>query len=514
MADPKILTLKPSQFVERYLTLNGQPFSFVHYEFMRPIYDIAADTIVLKFSRQTGKSTTLANLMVARGAMFPYFKQLYISPTSDQTKEFSNARVAPVIDASPLIKRHYVNAKLPQNVFTKKLANGSVLYLRYALLSPDKLRGLSNDVCLWDEAQDQNEDNIMVVEQSMSRSLYKRSMYTGTPKRTKGTLANAWYNSTMNEWLPKCDHCGKWNFIDDKNIGLLGPICRYCGKALDTKVGQWVITGDRNSDSVGFRVNLLMFADAPWVRWKKDVINLRESATSEAQFFNEVLGLEYDDGIQPVTLADIKKCCTKAPNLKKKDITVNANPIALGIDYGPVNSKKSKTVLCTMQRRGDKYKILGLKKYAGHEADYFYIHQDVPKRFFEWGATLIGADAGLGDGPNAEIRGRLNDPTRLIPYRYSGTQKAKGRWNEAAQEYSIARTQVMTEFFGLIKKGKVEFPRWSEFEEFSNDILNIVIEYDKVQGSYKFTNDGPDDALHAMIFAFLSLKLIDNMELE
>jgi uncharacterized membrane protein YhdT len=107
----------------------------------------------------------------------------------------------------------------------------------------------------------------------------------------------------------------------------------------------------------------------------------------------------------------------------------------------------------------------------------------------------------------------LGDPERLIAFRYSGNQKAMGKWNKEGQEYVISRNQVMTEFFQLIKKGQVEFPRWSEFEPFAQDILNIVIEYDKLMGSYKFVNDGPDDALHAMIFAYMAYKLIENLEL-
>jgi hypothetical protein len=511
----KIVRMSPSTFTENHLTVNGKPFSFLHYEFMKPIYDVSASTIVLKSSRQVSKSTTLANLMVSRSAMFPHFHQLYVSPSSDQTKIFSNDRVSPVLDNSSFIKKHYISSALSQNVFTKKLKNGSVMYLRYALQSPDRLRGISSDSNLYDECQDQSEDNIAIINQSMSRSMFKRLYFTGTPKRTKGTLANVWYRSTMMEWMPKCTGCNKHNFLDHNNIGLTGPICRYCGKYLDTRQGQWVITGDPESTTVGFRVNILMFAFAPWVNWKRDVIETRANSTSDAAFFNEVLGLEYDEGVQPVTLADLKRACSNdsmqgviGEEVIKKDIKVS-----LGIDYGPVNSTKSKTVICALSKHSGKYKFHWLKKFTGHESDYAYIHSQVPSYFVKWRATLLGADAGLGDGPNAEIRARLGDPERLIAFRYSGNQKAMGKWNKEGQEYVISRNQVMTEFFQLIKKGQVEFPRWSEFEPFAQDILNIVIEYDKLMGSYKFVNDGPDDALHAMIFAYMAYKLIENMEL-
>lgn len=151
------------------------------------IHTFQVDGILTK---NTGKSTTLANIMVSNSALIPHFHTLYVAPTVDQTKVFSRDRVAPVIETSPLMKQHYINSSLPQNVFMKQLLNYSKMYLRYALLSADHLRGYSADFNLFDEAQDLKQDIIPVVQETMSRSLYKRTLYSGTPKRTKGTLAD------------------------------------------------------------------------------------------------------------------------------------------------------------------------------------------------------------------------------------------------------------------------------------------------------------------------------------
>jgi hypothetical protein len=505
----KIIQISPSQFTEQFLYLNGRPFSFTNYEFMRPIYDLDAPEVVMKFSRQTSKSTTMANIMLSKGAMTPHFKQLYVSPSVDQTKIFSGDRVAPVIETSPLIKKHYVNASVNQNVFTKSFLNGSRLYLRYALLSADRLRGLSTDINYYDEAQDLNMDIIPVVNQSMSRSMYKKTVFSGTPKRTKGTLAEIWYRSTMYEWFSKCDHCNKWNFLDQKNIGLTGVICRYCGRHLDTRKGQWVSTGDPNSRTKGFRVNILMFASAPWVDWVTDVIEYRKTCASDAIFYNEVLGLEYDDGVQPITIADLRRCCTGGPMVEDPtSVDLSSTQTTIGLDYGPVNSNKSKTVVSVIQHRTDKPKVLYLKRYRGHEADYSFIHSDVPRLYSKWRAAVIGADAGLGDGPNSEIRGRLGQPERLIAFRHSGSQRAKAKWNPASHEYTLNRNMVMTDLFRKIKNRQIEFPRWEDFEPFADDFLNIVIEYDDQAGTYKYLNTGPDDALHSILFGELTLQLL------
>ena len=861
----KVITISDSQFVEKYLYLNGKPFSFKNYEFMPIMYDLKAKKKIFKTSRQTSKSTTLANMIISHAATNPYSGQLFVSPSADQTKIFSADRIAPVIESSPLIKKYYVNSSVMQNVFTKKFLNGSLVYLRYAQISPDRLRGMSVDRCYWDECyidttevltedgwklfkdtsdndvfatvnkkgnleyqkasrhiikdhegviinlkarsfnlgvtpkhnlftsqdlntgsyrknkygytlntaaemlnktfkmkmaapyisssinetftlpgyssyfkpdgtkylnskerffnpvevnlkhfmrflgwfisegntikksnsiqicqdsrrfaneiredlknlgipfkeytrktdnvisfklnnrvladylkklgkhnnkyipknilnkvtylpdlldtlykgdailtdghkelvttskrlsddvqiahiylgkrvsirettcdsgkpkylirpleknyqifsnswasnnssikevpykgkvycatvpngtlivrdskekmavisgncQDQNPEIIPVVEQAMSRSLIKESVYAGTPKRTKGTLADLWYNSTMYEWIPKCGHCGKWNFIDERTIGLVGPICNKCGGALDTRKGQWVLTGDKNSPNAGFRISLPMFAASPWVDWQNDIIEYRKNLPSDAIFYNEVLGLEYDTGITPVTIADLKKCCTGGPMLQEHDALSASYSTTLGLDYGPVNSLKSKTVASIVQRRANKTHVLYMKKYNGPEADYAFIHNDIPRMFYHWRAKVIGADAGLGDGPNAEIRSRVGHPARLVAFRYSGSLKVKGKWNPLPQEYTISRNITMTELFQRIKDQKMVFPRWEEFEPFAEDFLNIAVDYDMKSGAtYKYVNDGPDDSVHSILFGDLSSQLL------
>jgi hypothetical protein len=139
--------LTRSQLAEKLFRLNGQPFSLKDYPHMRAIYD--------NDNQQSG------------------FRTMFISPTVDQTKVFSHDRVNPVLEGSPFIKRNYMNSSLVQNVFMKQLLNGSRMYLRYALLSADRLRGYSTDALFYDEAQDLVMDIMPVANMAMARSMYK-----------------------------------------------------------------------------------------------------------------------------------------------------------------------------------------------------------------------------------------------------------------------------------------------------------------------------------------------------
>ena len=509
MPKKEIITTR-AELAESILYLDGSRFSLQHYPFLPTVYNCNADDIVLKFSRQTAKSTTLANLMLINSVATSFFRTLYVSPTVDQTKVFSNDRVAPSMEGSPVLKDYYMSTTLIQNVFTKQFLNGSKIYLRYALLTADRLRGISADMNVWDECQDIRADIIPVVRETMSRSMYKRSIYAGTPKRTQGTLADLWNRSTKNEYAIKCTGCNYYNILDEDNIGLKGPICKKCGKQLAIANGEWVSAYDIKSSAVptveGFRVCLLHFHNAPWVDWNKDVIYKHQN-TKKAYFYNEVLAMEYDEGASPVTLQDVINACDPE---KKNTTTLSpierSYPRLMGIDYGPINSEDSHTVTVVMQKRNDTYYVLFAKKFKGKEADYSYIHREVPRLMTEVTASHLAADWGMGEASNSEIRARVGYE-KVIAFQHLPAQKEKARWNAKIPAYTLNRNQVMNEFFEAIRKGKLVFPNYDEMKDCVRDIMNVQMEFDEERNSMKYINIGADDFVHACIYCMVALDL-------
>jgi hypothetical protein len=516
------LQFKLSDFVQKFFYLNNEPFSLEDYPHMKMIYDIDPMKLCLHTSRQVAKSTTLANLMLAKCAIMPYvgnkhkggFKILAVSPTVEQVRVFSYDRVDTVIEQSPIFKKYFVSSSTIQNVFQKRFLNGSVVYLRYGSATADRIRGISADTNLIDEVQDIPDDNIDVIEQTMARSYYKHSVYAGTPKHIIGPLANRWRVTTRNEWIAKCDHCGKHNYLDEENIQPWGLACRYCHGKLDARKGQWVRTNPDSEKSTvtgeylfeGFRISVLMFAHAPWVNWQTDVF-IPFQTKSRGIFFNEYLGLPFDAGVAPVTEDEIKACCTGGPMRREPDKYALNYPNFLGIDWGPINSEMSKTLQTIIQRRGEITEVLYLHKYEGKEADYAYLHDYIPQQFYKWGCTLIGADAGFGEAVNAEIRARLHDKNRLIAFQHVPNQKMKGQFNGHINAYTLARNTVMTELFTKIKQRKIIFPQWSDFQYYAKDILAIAIEYNEEKNTYRYIKSAADDTFHSLLYGDLAAEL-------
>ena len=454
----------------------------------------------------TSKSVTLAARMVGDAISKGHLKQMYVSPTVDQTKLFSNDRIRPFIETSDFIKKYYLDSRLSQNVFTKEFKNFSKIYLRYALHDADKLRGFSIDKLMFDEVQDLRAGIIDVVEETMSRSHYQNTIYTGTPKRSKGTLANIWHRSTMNEYAIKCGACNHWNILDDKNIGKAGVICSKCGSdKMELERGQWVSSYSLSAQPkvVGFRICALHFAKAPWVIWDRDIIRKME-VRSQQLFFNETLALEYDGGTVPITKAELYAASDSSTRMTGVPTPLDTSYQSVGgIDYGPTNSEVSNTVMVIVQRRPGYYYVPYAKKFLGKEGEFSNIHDEVPKVLAKWKGLFLAADYGMGEASNAEIRKRIGQD-KLIAFQHVNSQKERARWNGKLGAFTLNRTESITLIFNALKKGIIRFPSALDMDLFFEDILNIYAEYDEEVGTLRYVNSGPDDFFHALLYAIFA----------
>lgn len=230
--------------------------------------------------------------------------------------------------------------------------------------------------------------------------------------------------------------------------------------------------------------------------------------TSKALFYNETLGLEYDSGAIPITKSELVAACDPDRRMTPVPHKGHRNrPSIMGIDYGPVNSENSFTVITIVQVISGKLQVVYSKRYTGKESDYSFIHEEIPRLFREWNCTILAADYGMGEAPNSEFRNRLG-PEKVLAFQHLPTQKEPIKYNAKMRAYTMNKNYIMNKFFEMLKKGKLRLPRWEDIDELARDVRNVIIEYDEKKNTQKYTNTGPDDFVHSTLFATVAAIML------
>jgi hypothetical protein len=352
-----IFNVSPSEFAETAIMIADKGvtsnFSFDERRYLRRVYDTGSRKTLLKCGRQIEKSTTIGNKLLAYSCLNNHFRSLFVAPSADQSKVFSNDRISEPISLSPSVQA-YTNTSLTDAVFHKKFINYSQIRLRYAYLNADRTRGIPADLIAIDEIQDILVDNIPVIEECASHSEFKIFMYSGTPKSLDNTLESYWANfSTQNEWAVPCKRHGTpknpsswhWNILGEDNIGKDGVICDRCKQPIDPMGpdSQWTSLNPvtkYNKKKVtfeGFRIPQLM---VPWIiKTRKKWLELLEKYERypRQRFQNECLGVSYDSGTRPITRGQLKACCKDTISMADYEYFrkfSQSTDIFAGIDWG------------------------------------------------------------------------------------------------------------------------------------------------------------------------------------
>jgi hypothetical protein len=529
----EVIGILPSSFVEFAVRMPDKknnmyvPFSFEGRSYLRQIYDTPSKRTLLKCGRQVEKSTLLGNKLLAYACIIQALGCLYVSPTNQQTKVFSQDRLKEPVETSEYLKS-WTTTKLSDNVFLKKFINRSQVTLRYCYMSADRVRGIPADVICIDELQDILTDSIPIIEQCASHSPYKIYMYSGTPKSLDNTIEYYWTEfSTQNEWMVPCHRHsimtggGKisnvyWNILDETNIGKKSLICDKCKNPINAgdDRAQWVAMNPGVIHRIpkpyeGFRIPQLM---VPWVPWEEIIQN--QLTYPRGKFYNEVLGLSYDSGTRPLTRKDVMDNCD--PNIrldaafqeKMRKHLAGSYPIYAGIDWG--TGENTYTVMSLGTYLQDRFTIFYIRRFEGPESEPDTMMEMVMREIDQWQVRRAGCDYGGGFWPNDRLLNRFGWE-RIVKYQYS-TPNAKVKWEDGLKRYLINRTEVMSDLFNAIKKRTVfRFPMWEQFQNpFGNDMLNIFSEFNEQrrENVYKKSPSSTDDAFHSILLCFLT-SMID-----
>jgi len=491
--------------------------SFAEREYLRRIYDTPSQNILLMCSRQSEKSTTIANKQLAASCMNTMYTSLFITPSAMQTTVYSRTRIDDIVEISPLLAS-MTHSSLTMNILEKEFATRSKVYLRYAFLNADRVRGLSVNAVYADEIQDLLVDVMPIIEETASHFQRPIKVYSGTPKTYDNNIEHYWSKaSSMNEWVIPCEHHGAkdpatwhWNVLGLKNIGKHGPVCDKCGNPIDPEhpKAQWVQMR-KGMEFEGFRICRLM---VPWFRknqQKWDEILQAQQRYPTAQFMNEVLAISHDSGAKPITRDEVIRACDSTYRIDEEQVAELGRSIQLyaGIDHG-ASTENSQTVVSVggYVRPDEKFQFVWHKRLDGPLSEPSAQMEEFHRIIQKFNIKYVGADYGMGFYPNKLLTERYG-PARVHQFQYAFTITQKVIYKSKLFRYLVYRTPVMSDIFNAIKSRKILLPAWEDFQyPFAEDILNIVSDYSEARRMTRY--DKPrgttDDTFHSMVFCFLA----------
>ena len=531
--------VRRSEWVTTLLYLDGEQFSLEHFPFYRQVYDQIYPALLLKTARQVAKSTTLSNFLIMEACSTPHMKSLFVAPSQEQTTKFSQTRVGKTIFYSPDIRARWVSKDLSSRVYQKMFTNGSELAFSYACDDPDRVRGVSADRVAYDEVQDILYDEVIpVINECMANSDKAYETYCGTPKSMENTIEQLWQWSTQTEWVMKCTGCNTYQFyVDERCMGINGPICLKCGKYVNVRHGEWIDmniypAGHDGKRIKGFHVpQVILPKNVPAAmptdlknqtlaeeRWGR--IRQKLSTYPPAKFRNEVMGVSDAIGTRLISKEELEALCedyTFGEQPAQTMLTSGIKHIVAGVDWsgGGMNAT-SRTVFWVWGILGSngqhafRLKTLYFRVYPDTNPISGGVIDHICEVANAYGVQLIMGDAGEGALANANLRERLGSH-RAIQVQYRGTANANSSsrpfyWNKV-DRFMAERTTMVDHYMMFLKRQGVIFPALRIMTMPIRDILN---EYEEVtqQGRkvWRHAPSQPDDCLHAQIFGWMAAK--------
>lgn len=382
-----LLNFDPIHFVEKYLTLDGEPFT-LHNNGYKPFCDIyryigikalepdSKPTIIVK-GRQVGATTMASALeMYFMGSglfgtgIKPAIRIIHAFPQLELAAAYSKTKLNQMISSSISAPgeqgkrgtkpKSYMQNLLDQSTATndslhfKQFVGGNHLWIESVGLDGDRIMGRSADVLFFDEVQKTTGLAIGNSLKVLTTAKYGRKpggvqVYFGTPRRKGSDFYKMWEKSSQQYYYLGCENCkeyfplytpgsDKWKeiWIHTKVVK-----CTHCGFEQDklqaAERGKWVALKDPNDPDctmVGFHINQLYMP-----MFTREDID-RESPgkhpiNTERVYQNEVLGEFFQGDSSPITEEEIKTFCGDAGRKYSGRLNKDENQIiVMGIDYG------------------------------------------------------------------------------------------------------------------------------------------------------------------------------------
>ncbi len=516
------------------LNIDGLPFGLdLHYQ-LSPVLelDVPSDNVFM-CARQVGKTYILTARNLIMSSICRGHNTLMVEPRGEQASKYHLTILQPLLKGSPAILNSLMDPGELTRQSVKRFKSGSTMYIDYAYMNVDRLRGISGIICaVVDESQDIKPEFIPVIKETMSARLEGGTTFLfGTPKTSRTALGSGWDKSSQAEWVIPCS-CGFYNNPAPeqhlyKMIGRNGCICAKCGKLLNPANGAFVHAyPERRHICRGYRVSQIThpvhcMLEHKWVQ----LLQKMEHDYSEVKFKNEVLAVNCDEAFALLTPHDLVKASNGLKFKKLSELfeycKAKYSDVALGVDWsggGAVSDSYTSLAVIGRLRGTDRLEcpyVERLKKSMDvySEADYImYV-------LLGCGAKFLAHDADGAGFIREEILRQKNLPAHMIvAYKYVGPRPGEViKLHKPTREferpwYSLDKSRSLMTLIYSLKDVKVTIPSYNPTDLAGplTDLLALV-EDTKETRSMEYVyliskqTGVPDDTAHAINYGCCAL---------
>ncbi len=571
----QVSLLDPVAFAENHLTVDGKPFrmSGTGWKFMADLYrEVAAQAnsetakpmVILK-GRQVGATVLAAVLslyftasgLYGTGPDKPPMRVLHVFPTLGIMSKYAKDKLGPMVAGS---QNGYIHKRLLRNdpnaikvagseeaIAEKTFIGYNKLRIESTGAGGDRIRGLSQDVILYDECQDISREAIETAGPILTSAQYGPKtqgiqLYFGTPKGTNSHFYNIWQRSDQRFFQLRCIGCQEYFYLykmgDDswKKIWITGndikcPVCGCMQKKADAiEGGRWLASRSGDYQYVGYHVSVLLH---PW--FTREAIDKLDPSVnkerSEKAWKNETLGEFYSGGNMTLSLDDIRlNCYDGTRGLARSIIDRGDKTIVMGIDWGGKNSgggedeeeegggadvgqSYTAVVIMSVDRNG----VFTVENaYRLKRNDFEYKVNIISEMFRLFKVQIAVADLGYGHDIVQHMQGPIGFGERFLGCINSGSLAASITYKPKELRVTMNKDAMIEEMFSLVRKGRLRFPVQGEsydriewlMQHFTSMEAKRVIKNDNVYNKYvkgAMQNDGLMAAIYAMIaYKFLA----------
>ena len=507
--------------------------------------------IVIQKCSQVGMTELLFNLMMYH--LKNNRRVLFLIPNDSWRTDYVRDRINGLIKNCPEYKANYsVNVKDPASMTMKTFYDTVVKFAGAKNIL--NLYSYPADVIMVDEYDLCNQENLIFADDRTGWKTLKDEQDPFTIKIGNPSIENWGINKQFkltNQyfWFAECEHCGHSQLLDwqthfvekdpDSKSGWKlkhpkgRPICVKCGKDFDRRgKGAYKLVSKGKRGSLGIQVSKLRWdvsndaIDKLFNKWEK----AQTSITEMENFYNQHLGLPFEDSEYKITRSMLIKCAENGPDgfldpesllsdtyvdKKGRQHRAAAESIIVtvaGIDQG--HGKGNHIHISMINDRG-----IRTKAFIGR----CFSVDEIEQKLDEYNVhTCVIDSQGGGLGYN-ELRSLCERRTgQVYMCRYRPKDKIENLFtiDENGHTINANRTDSLDASFDAVKHQRVVYPK--NINDIDNgSLVPQMIESVRVKEVGKdnlvrgvWKNVGPDDHRHADNYELLAAHLAGYGDME